>query len=261
MIPRRAFTLLELLVVIAVILLLLGLLLPSLERARAQARRVKCGTNLRQLGIAFQMYAGDYSGKAMPLASFQQWPITYWYGRECNAEGADAAQGYVWPYLTSELKERGVLECASQPLGTYDRLQGCWATITTTYGYNGYFLAPASTPGWAAQIDYRPWQQLDTLPQPQNVAVFADTMIDWNGMLKNCALLDPPLLYQTSGQWTVNTHPTTCFRHDWLANVVFADGHVESKPPGEGWIQSSEFRLGSIGPGNDPHYIPDWREW
>ncbi len=57
---HRAFTLIELLVVIAIIALLMGILMPSLSRARKQARGVYCLSNLKQLGIAVQMYAQEY---------------------------------------------------------------------------------------------------------------------------------------------------------------------------------------------------------
>ena len=58
----RGFTLVELLVVIAIIALLMSILMPALGRVRKQAKFVICQSNLKQLGIAFQMYTGDNDG-------------------------------------------------------------------------------------------------------------------------------------------------------------------------------------------------------
>src|SRR5687767_6003848 len=65
----RAFTLVELLVVIAIIAILISILLPVVIRARRQGQQVACSSNLRQMGLAMEMYTGQHA--FFPTASLR----------------------------------------------------------------------------------------------------------------------------------------------------------------------------------------------
>ena len=63
---HKAFTLVELLVVISIIALLVSILLPALNKARNAAKFVVCSTNQRQMGLAQLLYTDDYDGRLTP---------------------------------------------------------------------------------------------------------------------------------------------------------------------------------------------------
>lgn len=268
--PRTAFTLIELLVTLAVIATLVGIMLPSLAGARDTARTARCLSNQRQLITAWTMYAGTWHDRAMPLAYWSSRDIgtgqqVFWWGTHGSSTSPpDHARGFIAPHLDAALRERSVFECPEQPWGTY-RPQGPSRTITSTYGYNGYYLSPSKTPGWAFSIGHRPWQRLSSIQRPSSLLVFADTLLPAaRGLPSNTALLDPPMLFDGTA-WSTNASPTTAFRHGKVAGraaAAMADGHAAALPASPDSLTHPAQRIGSVGgeTGLD-RYIPDFHDW
>lgn len=258
-------TLLELLIVIVILALLIAVLLPSLAGARREAKAAVCAARLRELGRALHLYGNDFDGRLMPLAwwSFEQigdGPVVYWWGTD-EAAGVDYQRGFLHRYLSTDARPSDLYECPEQPWGTYDP-QGAAQSPTSTYGYNGYYLSPAQTPGWAFSVGNRPWLDIGKVRDAAQVFAFADAAIDLGGERpRNTALLDPPMLYQSAGVWSTNDYPTTAFRHDRRTQAAHVDGHVAPYALQPEAITSPRFYIGAVGRGNGPHYVPDWREW
>lgn len=261
---HRAFTLIELLVAIGVVALLLGVLVPALAGARGRAQSIMCMSNLRQLGAGWAMYAGEWDGLAMPLAytnpiQLNGGPAIYWWGTN-DAGDVDHEAGFIAPYLEAALREGSVFECPAQPWGSYEP-QGAANSITSTYGYNGYYLSPAATPGWANFIGKRPWQRIASVRRPSDVFLFADTLLAGDPPSNN-ALLDPPMLYFGSAAgWQPNAYPTTCFRHAGAAVGGHADGSARAHNASPHDLVHPEGGIGSVGDDPGRHYIPDWERW
>jgi|CXWL01.1.fsa_nt_gi prepilin-type N-terminal cleavage/methylation domain-containing protein len=98
---RRGFTLVELLVVIAIIGILVALLLPAVQAAREAARRMSCGNNLKQLGLALHNYHDTY--KTFP-------PDAIWHGNAKGTTGsATTVRNYTWIAMVLPFIEQGPL--------------------------------------------------------------------------------------------------------------------------------------------------------
>jgi prepilin-type N-terminal cleavage/methylation domain-containing protein len=103
---RAGFTLVELLVVIAIIGVLVALLLPAIQAAREAARRAQCQNNLKQLGLAFQMYHDVFKKFPTGAASGEGSMWSYYllpFLEESNAQdrsniAEDGTNNYQWAY-------------------------------------------------------------------------------------------------------------------------------------------------------------------
>jgi len=209
-----AFTLIELLVVIAIIATLCALLLPALASSKEQGRRTRCVSNLRQLGLAAQMYWADNDEKSFRyLAGATNGGFTYWFGWiKPGAEGQrdfDPAFGVLYPYLQG----RGVEICPS--LNYADTIYKLKAT-GAAYGY-----------GYNIHLEDR---SMTMISRPTETALFADAaqVNDFQAP----ASPDHPMLeefYYFDELW-----PTVHFRHKARGNTVFCDGHVFAESPAAG---------------------------
>ncbi|MFM7100820.1 MAG: type II secretion system protein [Verrucomicrobiota bacterium] len=211
------FSLVELLAVAAVISALAGLLLPALARARSGAGGARCGSNLRQLGLAAQMYWDDHQGRAFPERRGRTndgW--NYWFGWLADGrEGARdfrAEAGSLWPYLGG----RGVETCPGlNPCSPLFKAKARGAA--SGYAYN-LLLGPR---------DGLP-RRMNTVDRPAGLAVFTDgaQVNDFQPP----ASPERPLLEEFYYFGTNRIEATVHFRHQARARAWFADGHVGTEP-------------------------------
>jgi len=122
---RNAFTLVELLVVIGIIALLISILLPSLNRARASANSVDCQARLRQIGMGLQLYvtqsqgvfpwgmlnhgAPHLAGTVNPYPNEQWWKWHYTVSQMLGTDGMPNNQSY-WPYNNRVFYDKDTVE-------------------------------------------------------------------------------------------------------------------------------------------------------
>ena len=182
----RAFTLIEILVVVAVIALLFAILLPTLQKARKQGRMAKCLSNLHQISIALYSYQAEHKGKPprWPYHN-ENWtdPICLWAGGP-TPSGYATRLGQLYPKYIS--KDENVLFCPdanANALLSRDSRGG--TTGGTTYGWEGWgkswtYGSYEYRPHWYSGDDGPVWvQEVDYGKGAASKAIAADSFSGW----------------------------------------------------------------------------------
>jgi prepilin-type processing-associated H-X9-DG protein/prepilin-type N-terminal cleavage/methylation domain-containing protein len=232
--PNPAFTLIELLTVIAIIGILAALLLAAVANAKARALQVQCVNNVRQLGVGLQAFIADNS--TYPLSSNPN----YFHGAYPEHKTA-----WMTALQYTELSPPGN-STNRVPFSKWSG-QGVWKCPSAnkpddwpqhrgydSYGYNAYGMSARTDTNslglgghyvWNPPLVPAPPVRESEVASPSDTMAIGDGFIGGNGVVKDGVWLFART-YEVTNFW--GSTERAYARHQGRANVVFCDGHVES---------------------------------
>ncbi len=204
---KGGFTLIELLVVIAIIAILAAILLPALQRAREKARQAVCQSNLKQIGLAIIMYAGEYNSYVPPAS-------------------VDNNDGPSWENLIYTYAGNwDVFICPSDETGMASFIKNNWGGLKSSYAFNAQVSELTDVDGdrW-----YGP-AKLSRIPNPTRVLMIVENYGASNGALR-ANNMSVRVWQSGNTLFSIWNTPTRYGVHGGVSNWLFCDGHVESLP-------------------------------
>jgi len=200
---RAGFTLIELLVVIAIIAILAAILFPVFARARENARKSTCQSNLKQIGMGLMQYCQDYD-ECYPDARYGSNPSPY---------------PLIYEALVPYLKNNMIWICPSK--GGLMR-----GGTTTPYTYNGRQFPVSPNYGWNQLLAARSMAEVTAVAETAAVADCSHPLwIDHVGRIA-WANSGDSVLYPASGT-QADYMKDAYSRHSGGENIAWADGHVK----------------------------------
>ena len=269
---RFGFTLVELLVVVALIAILAAMLMPVLAGARDSGNRARCCVQLKQLAAAAIAYADDYGGRYVSAAkdlylTNPEGGKCRWHGwRAKRGKSFQAEKGPLWPYLG---RCGGLKLCpTAKYLKTVDSVSGSakanmFESGCGGYGYNAAYVGGTYHKNYGPNATGCEAYEIASLEseigKPSKTVMFADAAIPTGpGYYQEYSFVEPPHYLEYSQKLGAMAEggpstPTMHFRHNGLANVAWCDGHVSCESMSFTW--DGENAYGADNRSNDMGYI------
>jgi prepilin-type N-terminal cleavage/methylation domain-containing protein/prepilin-type processing-associated H-X9-DG protein len=232
----RAFTLVEILVVIVIVTLLGGISAAVYSKAVARGKTTRSISNLRQLATANIAYAADNLGEFCPAQDRRN--RKRWHGeRSSSGDKFDPTRGFLAPYLGEDGR---VKTC---PLFSDIVTDQTFELGTGGYGYNATYIG--GRPG-------NPFQPalLAHIPSPSQTVMFATTALARSQGTQEYPYTEPYQWVDDQGNPVGDLQPSTHFRANGKALVAWCDGHVTAERP-----NNDESGANYYGGDNEDHHL------